>query len=424
MRGKMDFDKRVDTFCLKVKRLQIDGALVSAKRTLELMRELITTQKHGDHWALIDHVKAVGTKMVCAKPRELAVGNMVRRVLHLIREVAASEGVLKPDTQELEDTFRPQFARPVSLLTLLDQAPDEQQHGGNTPAAAIGHSVPQTIYEADGDDESQGDTLADLDPSHSGSRKKRARQWSGKPQVIELLNELIEEMDLAEDAITERATEYIHANEVILTFGLSQTTLKFLIKASERRSFQVVVAEGAPELRGLTMAQHLLDAGIPTSVIPDSSIFAMMARVNKVLVGSQAVLATGGVLAQSGTRLVALAAEHYRVPFVVITGLYKLSPLFPHDPQMMFNDFHSPSVFTDQRLTSSTLHVGKDDQYAEVRLQLPCPSVDYVEPEAIALLITDTGGYTPSYIYRLLSEYYSREDYILSKGLLNKMTGH
>lgn len=91
-------------------------------------------------------------------------------------------------------------------------------------------------------------------------------------------------------------------------------------------SVQVVVAEGAPTLRGLTMAKHLMDAGIATMVIPDSCIFAMMARVNKVLVGAQAVLATGGILGQTGTRSVALAAKHHSIPFVVITGAH-LNPL-------------------------------------------------------------------------------------------------
>lgn len=68
------------------------------------------------------------------------------------------------------------------------------------------------------------------------------------------------------------------------------------------------------------MAQHLLSAGIATLVIPDASIFALMARVNKVLIGTQAVLATGGILGPSGSKLVAQAAKHYRVPFVVVTG--------------------------------------------------------------------------------------------------------
>lgn len=57
-------------------------------------------------------------------------------------------------------------------------------------------------------------------------------------QVLEVLNELIDEMDLAEEAIVASAVQHIHSNEVIMTFGLSQTTLKFLVRAAERRTFQ------------------------------------------------------------------------------------------------------------------------------------------------------------------------------------------
>ncbi len=41
------------------------------------------------------------------------------------------------------------------------------------------------------------------------------------------------------------------------------------------------------------------------------------------------------------------------------------------------------------------------------------PVLDYVPPELVSLFVTDTGGYTPSYVYRLLTEYYSREDFVL-----------
>jgi translation initiation factor eIF-2B subunit beta len=90
----------------------------------------------------------------------------------------------------------------------------------------------------------------------------------------------------------------------------------------------------------------------------------------------------------------------------------------------MFNDFKSPAAFADRKLMGCAVNAGPDGRYTEGLLKLPCPSVDYVAPEFIDLLITDTGGYTPLYIYRLLSEYYTREDYVLSKELLNKMTGH
>ena len=406
--------------------------------------------------------------------------------------------------------------------------------------------------------------------------------------MLELVNELIDELDLVEDAVVAKATDHIHANELVLTLGLSQTTLKFLLKAAERRSFQVwhvhsleepalcghehacaacprctapggqaaaqaasiargrsctltlgrpapahvplcgraqmhdirqqadvfagadcmscqharaqtsrlqvVVAEGGPQQGGLVMAQELSDAGVSVLVIPDACVFAMMARVNKVLVGARAVLATGGVLAQAGTRLVALAAKHHSVPVVVVTGarapqrsmhsarwwrrsdvafavctrcsvhlaapatlnllhgcigacncgrmppmlimahgfstmafcagLYKLSPLFPHDPFVLFGNSESPSAFAPQGLKSSALRVDKEGQYVLEQLQYPCPVVDYVESEVIDLLITDSGGLTPSYIYRLLSEFYTRDDYLLSKELLDRLAGH
>jgi hypothetical protein len=45
----------------------------------------------------------------------------------------------------------------------------------------------------------------------------------------------------------------------------------------------VVVAEGAPLYGGHQMARKLAQAGIITTAITDSAIFAMMARVNKVI---------------------------------------------------------------------------------------------------------------------------------------------
>jgi translation initiation factor eIF-2B subunit beta len=91
------------------------------------------------------------------------------------------------------------------------------------------------------------------------------------------------------------------------------------------------------------MAVELSKAGIETTLIPDSAIFAMMARVNKVIVGTHAVMANGGLVAPCGAHMVAVAAKHHSVPFVVCTGMYKLSPLFPYD-QETFNDINSPSA--------------------------------------------------------------------------------
>ncbi len=112
------FQDVVDDFCTLLRRRQLQGSLASAKKTAELMRSLITTQRHADAQAFVDDVRSVGTRVQAAKPlgtscaqspgrlplsvtlsvaarAELAVGNIVRRTLHMIREeaqqVAATE---------------------------------------------------------------------------------------------------------------------------------------------------------------------------------------------------------------------------------------------------------------------------------------------------------------------------------------------
>ena len=44
------------------------------------------------------------------------------------------------------------------------------------------------------------------------------------------------------------------------------------------------------------MATRLASAGIDTTLITDSAVFAMMARVNKVIIGTHTVMANGGLV--------------------------------------------------------------------------------------------------------------------------------
>src|SRR3954467_15991099 len=79
------------------------------------------------------------------------------------------------------------------------------------------------------------------------------------------------------------------------------------------------------------MAASLSAVGIDTTVITDSAIFAVMSRVNKVIISAHAVLANGGLVAVSGTELLASAAKHHATPVIVCTALYKLSFSYPYD---------------------------------------------------------------------------------------------
>lgn len=186
-----------------------------------------------------------------------------------------------------------------------------------------------------------------------------------------------------------------------MTIGKSNTVEQFLKTAARKRQFQVIVAEAAPNYGGHVMAKNLSAAGIETLLIPDSSVYALMARVNKVIIGCHAVTANGGLIAMSGSEMVAASARHYSIPVCVVTGMYKLSPVYPENHDA-FNLFGPPDA---------VLSFESADLIDRVNVVNPC--FDYVPPQHVNLFVTNVGGHPPSYIYRLLGELYEQEDFKL-----------
>ncbi|KAG8493460.1 hypothetical protein CXB51_010761 [Gossypium anomalum] len=409
-----DTQALVNDFLNKLKKRKIEGSQATAKQTAELLRSVISQTRMpytNQAAALIHSVKAVGERLIAANPVELAVGNVVRRVLHIIREedlsltTAAMAGLnLSAESDDEDDTDRDNHPalsaaaiaaasrstlRPPSLQTLLEDLPD---------SAAVPHTS-----SSGGDSEGK---------SKSADKSSRSRKL--KHDVIEAVNELIQDISTCHELIAEQAVEHIHQNEVILTLGSSRTVLEFLCAAKEKkRSFRVFVAEGAPRYQGHLLAKELVTRGLQTTLITDSAVFAMISRVNMVIVGAHVVMANGGVIAPVGLNMVALAAQKHAVPFVVLAGSHKLCPLYPHHPEVLLNELRSPSELLDFGEFSDCLDFGSG--IGAPLLHVVNPTFDYVPPKLVSLFITDTGGHNPSYMYRLIADYYSADDLVLER---------
>ena len=178
-----------------------------------------------------------------------------------------------------------------------------------------------------------------------------------KERVFEIIEELTNDIDSCSEEISKQAIEHIHASEIILTIGRSRTVERFLKNAAKTCKFEVIVAEAAADFSGHQMASNLAKAKISTTIIKDSAIFAMMARANKVIIGTQSILADGTVVATSGAKTVALAAKHPD------TNLRCINPLF-----------------------------------------------DSLPPSLVTLYISNISGYSPSYVYRQMGDLYHHQD--------------
>ncbi|OMJ29967.1 Translation initiation factor eIF-2B subunit beta [Smittium culicis] len=198
-----------------------------------------------------------------------------------------------------------------------------------------------------------------------------------------------------------------------MTCGHSKTVEMYLKSAARKRRFMVIITESAPSYKGHDLAKSLSGPNIEAIVIPDAAVFAMMSRVNKVILGTHTILnmaiyvfsivmANGGLISDAGTQMIATAAKYHSIPVVVCAGLYKLSPIFPFD-QDRFNTLESPDGIFPYK-----------DEIVD-QIDVLNPSCDYVGPELVDIIVDHLGGHLPSYVYRLLQENYNIQDIMLLK---------
>ncbi|MCJ1443731.1 MAG: Translation initiation factor eIF-2B subunit beta [Stictis urceolatum] len=465
-------ESSIENLISLLKRREIRNSRPCAIATARLLRIVVAKTRFIELSQLIERVQQVGQRLTAAQPREIAVGNIVRRVLGVIRDESEedrdndpSETDTTPSTPKISNSGMgtamgsplkqvegsTQGSMSASMTTsgyLSQMSPDSGSMAGTGPrppmlgshasyAAISGGPLVTSMFSLLSHPFSTGvspaATPGSQSPATRGSLKPTptasfhsARDL--KSEVVEGIDEIIEELDVVDDQISSYALEHIHSNEIVLVTGSSTTVQKFLLKAAAKRTFTVFHAEGYPnnhlethevvagapvgeggggdeESGGMArrFSRPLIAAGITVVLIPDAAVFALMSRVNKVILGTHVVLANGGLVAAAGTKTIAQAAREHRTPVVVVSGVYKLSPLYPFDFDALIEYGDSGAVF------------GYEDGDLVDKADVENPLYDYVPPELVDLYITNLGGHAPSYLYRIVSDHYRDEDTNLAK---------
>jgi translation initiation factor eIF-2B subunit beta len=344
---------KVNAFITQVKRGKMRGRYEKGRSTAEILRIIINTVKPGTPTSFVlSQIREFGRRVSKELETEMVISNIIRRILFVIRDELKRETLrAKKQVKSLDDL---EFSHQPDLMSVLDV---EQSEDFNMDFILI------------------------------------------KGHCIEGIKELIVELEDVYNNITEYAIEHIHANDVILTFGYSKSVESVLLGSMKKRKFNVVVTDNSPSDSGHLMAEMLTKSGIQATLIPLTNVFAVMSKVNKVVIGASAVMAKGGFISGSGIHQMCLAAKYFSVPVVVICGLYKMTPVFPVD-QDSFNNLGNPKDVLKFEVGSNMKEVSFVN-----------PEYDYVPPHLVTLIITNIGTYNSNYVYRLLGDYYSPLDY-------------
>ena len=379
----------------------------------------MNSSQASDPIQLLAEVQAVGQRLVAARPGELAVGNVVRRVLGLIREEAEQSreerSVGARTSIDPNDLSRQRLHRRTSSRSASKPSetslPKFAQHALTSENQnSVGSSMLNLLNRT-----------SSVDPRSShlqGSRPmldedaQRTDANDLKSEVVEGIQELLDELRQVEDHIAGYAVEQIHPQEVILTNATSKSVTKFLLKAAAKRRFSVVIAENYPNSHdavydALTgkhrsdlrtpgiVTKSLMAAGLTVILVPDSAIFGLMAGISKVLLAADIVLADGSFLCSSGARTIAKAAKLNRKPVVVLAGVYKITPQYPFQPRTLLNHGNIGVVLSE-------------NDWGAVDVQNPLN--DHVPAELVDLYISNIGGHSPSSLNRVISDHYRTED--------------
>jgi len=463
-----DIESSIELFISLLKRRQIRNSRPCAIATTHLLLRVVAAERIRDAQKLIERIRSVGRRLVAAQPREMAVGNIVRRVLGVIREVAEedSDSAIMSDASQTtpstpvhgEARHRPALPTHVSHFSPLHGAAAMPQDfhtrllpstSGESPFTVVDGLVqrpalPMSTASYAGQfpsmtslfnilQQPQGRSPMATPPTGTqspvASPRGKGHDSDGKEkldikaEVIDGIKELQDELEIVDSQIAESALDHIHSNETILTHTSSQTVQKFLMTAARKRKFTVIHAEAYPNDHEATHAtivnggkkgdgddddtiderwKPLTSMGITVILIPDSAVFALMSRINKVILAPHTVLANGSLLAAAGASTIALAAKTHHVPVVVLSGVYKLSPVYPFDTEELI-EYGDPSKVVPFQ----------DGEFMD-KVDVANPVYDWVDSDLVDLYITNLGGHAPSYLYRIVADHYRVEDIDLS----------
>lgn len=258
------------------------------------------------------------------------MGNIVRRILGLIRDEASEDrndattdsprpaSPPTPTPAEASSPAKPvrppnvplagPFARTQSMFNLLSDPSVLLSPGSNTstPGQLSGASTPIL--------NTQGTNVSAL-----------------RNEVIDGIQEIMDEIKQVDEQVQTYADIFIHPGDYILVYQPSRTVQKFLSRAASRRKFTVLLVVDPSSVADVdgqyaSLLKSMTSSGSSVITVLNAGLMAYMSRVDKVILGAQAITAQGGVIVDSGAAAIARAAHERRRTVIVLGGVYKLSP--------------------------------------------------------------------------------------------------
>ena len=278
-----------------------------------------------DSSQILAESRSIGRRLVAARPAELAVGNMVRRVLGLIRDELQANRSHDITSKRQSFSHSGQQAQPNANLPPFGHVAQASTKGQASHQVKDENALETPMLELLTTSQHERRPVQD---AAKGNDAVMTEQGSyvvddsltsdalvdQKQEIVEGIGELLDEIRQVDDQIAAYAAEHTHSHDIILTNSVSKGTTRYFLKAASKRKFEILLTESYPNNHDTILGvldgrrkhgqkasenvnKTLGTAGINVVLAPDSAGFALMERANRVVLAAEAVLADEAVCA-------------------------------------------------------------------------------------------------------------------------------
>ncbi|KAI0472628.1 initiation factor 2 subunit family protein [Xylariaceae sp. FL0804] len=398
-------DASVEFLVSLLKRRQIRGSEPCAMATAHILLQVVAKEKWTDVDQLIGRIQLVGKKLVAAQPHELAIGNIIRRVLGLIRDEAEEDrnDTMAGSPTDLRDAATPlsmpsvpnsptkpirpptlsslgSFARTQSVFNLLSDPDLAPTPGSNVSTPGLGSDVSTPFMNA-----------------------QSTNVYALRSEVIDGIEEIMDEIKQVDEQVQSYAEIFIHPTDYIMVYQPSKTLQKFLTRAASKRKFTLFLAADpsttlAPEDPYASFKKTMGTSGCLVVTVMNCGFAAYMSRANKVIIEARAITGKGGVVVDGSGAALARAARVHERTVIVLGGVYKLSP--ETQPfQKSSVEWGDPSKYVDFADGTMVSDVNVKNAVSE-----------FVPAEHVDIYITNLGAHTRDHFHSIVMDHYKEED--------------
>ncbi len=219
---------------------------------------------------------------------------------------------------------------------------------------------------------------------------------SAKTKLLSYCDAYLKMISDAKEKIVLHGMSVMENVDEVLTHCHSSTSERLIIEGARKvgSSFKVVCTETRPLLQGRITARALLDAGLNTTLIADSSAESYIIGkggfpVDVIFIGADEITVHGDVVNKIGSWGIALASYYANKPMYVVTPILKLEP------------------DTARNLPEIEMRDGKELwEDAPAGLNLYNPAFELVSAKYITGYITELGVLKPNELVERIREVY------------------